>query len=136
MALPGSPEPNIRTLPSAWTSLDGGNIMQEAQDALDSYKKKDASKGASLSLLASWVSCILIRLLAYPHLYIRCIPCGLGHSYPTPTRTLVLLRGSCRPIQGCRQCADHETELLQDHCLQPLPGGHPILEEGTWMETG
>ncbi|PIL27447.1 hypothetical protein GSI_10596 [Ganoderma sinense ZZ0214-1] len=44
MALPGSPEPNTRTLPSAWTSLDGGNIMQEAQEALDSYKKKDASK--------------------------------------------------------------------------------------------
>ena len=51
MALPGSPEPNTRTLPSAWTSLDGGNIMQEAQEALDSYKKKDASKGAPLSLL-------------------------------------------------------------------------------------
>ena len=50
MALSGSPEPNSRTLPSAWTSLDGRNIMQEAQEALDSYKKKDASKGASLSL--------------------------------------------------------------------------------------
>ena len=53
MALPGSPEPNTRTLPSAWTSLDGGNIMQEAQEALDSYKKKDASKGLPSVLFRS-----------------------------------------------------------------------------------
>lgn len=46
MALPGSPEPNTRTLPSAWTSLDGGNVMHEAQEALETYKKKDANKGA------------------------------------------------------------------------------------------
>ncbi|RPD65424.1 APG12-domain-containing protein [Lentinus tigrinus ALCF2SS1-7] len=44
MALPGSPEPHTRTLPSAWTSLDGGNVMHEAQEALETYKKKDANK--------------------------------------------------------------------------------------------
>ena len=49
MALPGSPDPHTRTLPSAWTSLDGGSVMQEAQDALEAYKKKDGNKGASVT---------------------------------------------------------------------------------------
>ncbi|KAH9919486.1 APG12-domain-containing protein [Epithele typhae] len=44
MALPGSPDPPSRTLPSVWTSIDGGHVMQEAQDALEAYKKKDGSK--------------------------------------------------------------------------------------------
>ncbi len=46
-----SPEPNVRTLPSAWSSLDGGDVMHEAQEALETYKKKDASKGASVAVL-------------------------------------------------------------------------------------
>ncbi|KAH9950719.1 APG12-domain-containing protein [Amylocystis lapponica] len=40
----GSPEAHNRTLPPAWTSLDGPGTMQEATDALESYKKKDAAK--------------------------------------------------------------------------------------------
>ena len=47
MALPGSTDPPARTLPSAWISLDDGGVMQEAQDALETYKKKDPAKGAS-----------------------------------------------------------------------------------------
>ncbi|KAI0371893.1 APG12-domain-containing protein [Pilatotrama ljubarskyi] len=39
-----SPEPHTRTLPSAWTHTDGGSIMQEAQEALETYKKKDSNK--------------------------------------------------------------------------------------------
>lgn len=42
----GSPEPHARALPSAWTYSDGGSTLQEAQEALDSYKKKDGNKGA------------------------------------------------------------------------------------------
>ena len=41
-----SPEPHSRALPSAWTYSDGGNILQEAQEALENYKKKDGNKGA------------------------------------------------------------------------------------------
>ncbi|EIW55776.1 APG12-domain-containing protein [Trametes versicolor FP-101664 SS1] len=40
----GSPEPHARALPSAWTYSDGGSTLQEAQEALDSYKKKDGNK--------------------------------------------------------------------------------------------
>ncbi len=138
MALPGSPETNARSLPSAWTSLDGGNIMQEAQEALDSYKKKDASKGALLSPLSSWGGCMLTHLLGYPHLSFRHIPipCALRYSQSYPhIRALVPPCHSCRPIQGSRQRPHHEAELLQDHCIQPVPGGHPVLEKRTWMET-
>ena len=42
----GSPDIHTRALPSAWTSLDSGPNLQEALDALESYKKKDPSKGA------------------------------------------------------------------------------------------
>ncbi|PSS08915.1 hypothetical protein PHLCEN_2v3405 [Hermanssonia centrifuga] len=40
----GSADVQTRTLPSAWTSLDNGTDMQEALEALDTYKKKDPSK--------------------------------------------------------------------------------------------
>ncbi|KAH9829824.1 ubiquitin-like autophagy protein Apg12-domain-containing protein [Rhodofomes roseus] len=33
-----------RVLPSAWTSLDTAGSMQEAQDALETYRKKDPNK--------------------------------------------------------------------------------------------
>ena len=88
MALPGSPEPNTRTLPSASTSLDGGNIMEEAQVALDSYKKKDA-KGAPLSLLQLMHSSMLTHLLNRLHLCNGPFPCALRQSYPT-LHTLIL----------------------------------------------
>ncbi|KAJ2983715.1 hypothetical protein NUW54_g10603 [Trametes sanguinea] len=45
MALPrASPEPHVRAIPSAWTHTDGGSMLQEAQEALDTYKKKDSNK--------------------------------------------------------------------------------------------
>ncbi|TCD67614.1 hypothetical protein EIP91_012179 [Steccherinum ochraceum] len=40
----GSPEPQSRTLPSSWTTGDAGANIQEALEALESYKKKDPNK--------------------------------------------------------------------------------------------
>ncbi|KAH9849417.1 APG12-domain-containing protein [Lenzites betulinus] len=40
----GSPEPHVRALPSAWQYADGGSVLQEAQEALETYKKKDGNK--------------------------------------------------------------------------------------------
>ncbi|KAI0674251.1 APG12-domain-containing protein [Trametes maxima] len=39
-----SPESHSRALPSAWTYTDGGSVLQEAQEALETYKKKDGNK--------------------------------------------------------------------------------------------
>ena len=67
MALAGTPEPPTRALPSAWTSLDGGNVVQEAQEALEAYKKKDANKGASPGgLVCGRASCSLAALPFLP----------------------------------------------------------------------
>ena len=43
----GSPEPQSRTLPSVWTTGEAGANIQEALDALETYKKKDPNKGES-----------------------------------------------------------------------------------------
>ena len=43
----GNADAQTRPLPSAWTPLDNPHNMQEALEALDTYKKKDPSKGAS-----------------------------------------------------------------------------------------
>ncbi len=48
----GSADVQTRTLPSAWTSLDNGTDMQEALEALDTYKKKDPSKGLCAARLS------------------------------------------------------------------------------------
>jgi len=40
----GSPDLHARALPPGWTSVDGAGNMQEALEALDSYKKKDSLK--------------------------------------------------------------------------------------------
>ena len=42
----GKADSQTRALPSAWTPFDPAHNMQEALDALESYKKKDPSKGA------------------------------------------------------------------------------------------
>lgn len=62
----GSPEPHARALPSAWTYSDGGSTLQEAQEALDTYKKKDGNKGACAydGLCASRAGC---ELTCAPH---------------------------------------------------------------------
>jgi len=39
-----SPDTHTRALPTAWTSHDGLDSIAEALDALETYKKKDASK--------------------------------------------------------------------------------------------
>lgn len=41
----GAPESHSRPLPSVWTSVDAAGTMQEALEALDTYKKKDLTKG-------------------------------------------------------------------------------------------
>ncbi|OSX62144.1 hypothetical protein POSPLADRAFT_1142343 [Postia placenta MAD-698-R-SB12] len=40
----GAPESHSRPLPSVWTSADAAGTMQEALEALDTYKKKDLTK--------------------------------------------------------------------------------------------
>jgi len=39
-----SPDTHTRALPTAWTAQDGLDNIAEALDALETYKKKDASK--------------------------------------------------------------------------------------------
>ena len=40
-----SPDTHTRALPTAWTAQDGLDNIAEALDAIESYKKKDVSKG-------------------------------------------------------------------------------------------
>lgn len=40
-----SPDTHTRALPSAWTAQENLDNIAEALDALESYKKKDTSKG-------------------------------------------------------------------------------------------
>ncbi|THH30961.1 hypothetical protein EUX98_g3212 [Antrodiella citrinella] len=40
----GSPEPHNRSLPSVWTAGDAAANIQEALDALETYRKKDPNK--------------------------------------------------------------------------------------------
>ena len=47
----GNVDGQTRTLPSAWTPLDPAHTMQAALEALETYKKKDPSKGTSPSSL-------------------------------------------------------------------------------------
>ena len=44
----GSPDVPIRSLPS-WTAPDHSEFLEEALKALDTYKKKDPSKGKSFT---------------------------------------------------------------------------------------
>lgn len=45
MASTSSPDHHTRTLPAAWTSQDHLDNITETLEALESYRKKDASKG-------------------------------------------------------------------------------------------
>lgn len=49
---------------------------------------------------------------------------------PAPPPRPRLTAPSRRPLQGGRQCPHHEAELLQDQLGQPLPGRHPVSQEG------
>ena len=94
-----------RALPSAWTTPDTAGRMQEAQEALETYRKKDPNKGAySTNLHARGV------LLKSP----RC--------------------SSRRAVQGGRKCTDNEAELLQDHRDKSIPGCDSVLEERARVE--
>ena len=99
-----SPDTHTRALPPAWTAQDGLDDIAEALDALETYKKKDASKGTS------------------PHL-------GFEIS-----DTLNAASISCRAIQGCRQCTNNAAKLLQDHCIQQISGRDSISTEGIRLE--
>lgn len=48
----GTADAQTRTLPSAWTPLEPALSMQEALEALETYKKKDPAKGVLLCLLS------------------------------------------------------------------------------------
>lgn len=41
----GTPDTYSRAIPSAWTTMDSGANIQEALEALETYKKKDGAKG-------------------------------------------------------------------------------------------
>lgn len=43
-----SPDTHTRALPTAWTAQESSDNIAEALDALENYKKKDASKGRLL----------------------------------------------------------------------------------------
>jgi len=43
-----SPDTHSRSLPSVWTAQEYLDNVAEALDALEAYKKKDASKGTTL----------------------------------------------------------------------------------------
>ena len=45
-----SPDTHTRTLPTAWTAQDNLDNIAEALDALEAYRKKDASKGTFLHI--------------------------------------------------------------------------------------
>ena len=40
-----SPDTHARALPTAWTAQDNLDNIADALDALEAYRKKDASKG-------------------------------------------------------------------------------------------
>lgn len=45
-----SPDTHTRALPTAWTAQESLDNIAEALDALETYKKKDASKGTLLHI--------------------------------------------------------------------------------------
>lgn len=47
----GTPDTNSRAIPSAWTAMDSGASIQEALEALETYKKKDGAKGTQYHIL-------------------------------------------------------------------------------------
>lgn len=50
------------------------------------------------------------------------------------SNTLNATSASRRAIQGCRQCADNATKLLQDYCVQQISGRDPISTERARLE--
>lgn len=97
---PGSPD--IRPALSQWASLDTGADI-EALDALETYKKKDPSKGARVS---PWSTRFVAGLT--------------GHQ---------LYFDSGDTFQGGWECANHEEQLLQSHCVEPLSSCNTVPEE-------
>lgn len=47
----GTPDIHSRAIPSAWTAMDSGANIQEALEALETYKKKDGAKGTQFHTL-------------------------------------------------------------------------------------
>lgn len=77
--------------------------MQEAQDALETYRQKDPSKGTH----------------------------SLGFAVAVAEESSPCSR---RAVQGGRECADNEAELLQDHRIESIPGSDSVFEEGAGVE--
>ena len=53
---------------------------------------------------------------------------------PEISNTLNAASVSRRAIQGCRQCTDNATKLLQDYCIQQISGRDPIPTERARLE--
>lgn len=100
-----SPDTHSRSLPSVWTAQDSLGDIAEALDALETYKKKDVSKGT------------------YP-----------THLRTEISDTLNATSVSRRTIQSRWQCTNNAAELLQDYCIQSISGSHPIPPERAWLE--
>ena len=110
---PGSPEDLGRQTTLPWTPGEGGESLMQAIQALETYKKKDPSKGSS----------------------------HVSDTEPFHLMSLSLsLSLSCgdsgRAFQGCRQCPDHEAKLLQDHGCQPVSSSDSVFEKGVGVESG
>jgi hypothetical protein len=94
MAQPGSPDTQARTLPLSWATTDQDESYRDALQALETYKRKDPSKSALYGHVATMM--MMIGLTT--------IPSGVSHLHS--------LGHSRRALQGGRQCANHEAELL------------------------
>ncbi len=93
-----------RPLPS-WANPEGpSESVTEALKALQTYKKKDGEKGASLP----------------------------GRRRGSFTQG----KYSDCTLQGCRKCANHEAELLQNHVVEQVPGSYTVSKEGIGVEGG
>ena len=76
----------------------------EVLQVLDTYKKKDLSKGNDL----------------YP----------ISEGIRSPDVAM----NSARTLQGNRECPDHEDEYLPDHGVESFPSRDSILEKETCLE--
>lgn len=102
-----SPDTHTRALPTAWTVQENLDNIAEALEALETYKKKDASKGT---------------------------PPPLPRSGDALSNTLNATSASRRAIQSRWKRSNNAAKLLQDHGLQPISGRNPIPTKGAWLE--
>lgn len=111
MALSPPTLPDAHRSASPGISLGDGRpqINPEAAAALESYNTRDTVKSA----LCGVFDCRSVSDIRYNFARFVC---------------------SYRALQGCRQCADHEAELLQDHGVKSIPNRYTFPAERTWLE--